>query len=177
METNVIPAWHYIWKCLYWWLLPGCQISCLFSKSADSTEILSDAAGLYGTIMEFLSLSRRRSSARNVPSGEVVRKNGCFCRPAIIGSTPHPLPGCYTITLAKSFAWRLTKHKQLVASHPKDFVGKNKQTNNNEQKPLLAGQQSTETSVNLVWNRILPWKSEDFLQVTDPTCSNMLSRC
>ena len=20
METNVIPTWHYIWKCLYWWL-------------------------------------------------------------------------------------------------------------------------------------------------------------
>ena len=130
METNIIPAWHYIWKCLYWWPLLGCQISCLYSKSADSTEILGYAAGLYGTIMEILSLSRRRSSARNVPSGEVVRRNGCFCRPAIIGSTPLPLRTCYTITLTKSFVWRPTKHKQLVASLPKDFVGK-KQTNKN----------------------------------------------
>ena len=29
----------------------------------------------------------------------------------------------------------------------------------------------------LDWNRIPPWKQEDFLRVTDPTCSDMLSRC
>ena len=36
---------------------------------------------------------------------------------------------------------------------------------------------SSHQIVNLDWNRILPWKSEDFLQVTDPTYSDMLSRC
>ena len=36
---------------------------------------------------------------------------------------------------------------------------------------------SSHLIVNLDWNRILPWKSEDFLQVTDPTYSDMLSRC
>ena len=30
--------------------------------------------------MEFLPLSRRRSSARNVPSGEEEERNGCFRR-------------------------------------------------------------------------------------------------
>ena len=36
---------------------------------------------------------------------------------------------------------------------------------------------SSHLIVKLDWNRIPPWKSEDFLQVTDPTCSDMLSRC
>ena len=31
--------------------------------------------------------------------------------------------------------------------------------------------------VKLAWNRIPPWKSEDFLRVTDQTCSDMFSRC
>ena len=35
---------------------------------------------------------------------------------------------------------------------------------------------SSHLIVKLDWNRIPPWKSEDFLWVTDPTCSNMLSR-
>ena len=46
METDVIPAWHYIWKCLYWWLLSVCQISCLYLKVHNSPEISSHAAGL-----------------------------------------------------------------------------------------------------------------------------------
>ena len=36
---------------------------------------------------------------------------------------------------------------------------------------------SSHLIVKLDWNRIPPWKSEDFLWVTDPTCSDMLSRC
>ena len=36
---------------------------------------------------------------------------------------------------------------------------------------------SSHLIVKLDWNRIPPWKSEDFLRVTDPTCSDMLSRC
>ena len=37
---------------------------------------------------------------------------------------------------------------------------------------------SSHLIVNLDWNRIPPWKSEDFLRVTDPTCSDMyLTRC
>ena len=36
---------------------------------------------------------------------------------------------------------------------------------------------SSHLIVQLDWNRVPPWKSEDFLQVTDPTCSDMLSRC
>ena len=35
---------------------------------------------------------------------------------------------------------------------------------------------SSHLIVKLDWNRIPPWKSEDFLRVTDPTCSDMLSR-
>ena len=41
METNVILAWHCIWKCLYWWLLSVCQISCLYQKVHNSPEISS----------------------------------------------------------------------------------------------------------------------------------------
>ena len=37
----------------------------------------------YVISMEFLSLSRRRSSARNVPSGEVRGENGCVRRLAL----------------------------------------------------------------------------------------------
>ena len=33
METNVIPAWRYVWKCLHWRLLSMCQISCLYQKA------------------------------------------------------------------------------------------------------------------------------------------------
>ena len=36
---------------------------------------------------------------------------------------------------------------------------------------------SSHLIVKLDWNGIPPWKSEDFLRVTDPTCSDMLSRC
>ena len=36
---------------------------------------------------------------------------------------------------------------------------------------------SSHLIVKLDWNRIPPWKSEDFLRVTDLTCSDMLSRC
>ena len=36
---------------------------------------------------------------------------------------------------------------------------------------------SSHLIVKLDWNRIPPCKSEDFLPVTDPTCSEMLSRC
>ena len=37
---------------------------------------------------------------------------------------------------------------------------------------------SSHLIVNLDWNRIPPWESEDFLRVTDPTCSDMyLTRC
>ena len=36
---------------------------------------------------------------------------------------------------------------------------------------------SSHLIVKLDWNRIPPWKSEDFLRVTDPTRSDMLSRC
>ena len=36
---------------------------------------------------------------------------------------------------------------------------------------------SSHLIVKLDWNFIPPWKSQDFLQVTDPTCSGMLSRC
>ena len=36
---------------------------------------------------------------------------------------------------------------------------------------------SSHLIVKLHWNRIPPWKSEDFLRVTYPTCSSMLSRC
>ena len=36
---------------------------------------------------------------------------------------------------------------------------------------------SSHLIVKLDWNRIPPWKSEDFLRVTYPTCSDMLSRC
>ena len=36
---------------------------------------------------------------------------------------------------------------------------------------------SSHLIVKLDWNRIPPWKSEDFLRVTDPTYSDMLSRC
>ena len=36
---------------------------------------------------------------------------------------------------------------------------------------------SSHLIVKLDWNRIQPWKSEDFLPVTDPNCSDMLSRC
>ena len=32
METDEILAWHYIWKCLYWWPLSECQISCSILK-------------------------------------------------------------------------------------------------------------------------------------------------
>ena len=46
METNVIPAWHYIWKCSYWWLLSVCQISCLYLKVDNSPEISSYVAEL-----------------------------------------------------------------------------------------------------------------------------------
>ena len=46
METNAIPAWLYVWKCLYWQLLSVCQISCLCQKVHNSPEISSYAAGL-----------------------------------------------------------------------------------------------------------------------------------
>ena len=36
---------------------------------------------------------------------------------------------------------------------------------------------SSHLIVKLDWNGIPPWKSEDFLRVTDTTCSDMLSRC
>ena len=36
---------------------------------------------------------------------------------------------------------------------------------------------SSHLIVKLDWNRIPPWKSEDFLRVTDPTCFDILSRC
>ena len=36
---------------------------------------------------------------------------------------------------------------------------------------------SSHLIVKLDWNRIPPWKSEDFLRVTDQTCSDMSSRC
>ena len=36
---------------------------------------------------------------------------------------------------------------------------------------------SSHQIVKLDWNLIPPWKSEDFLRVTDPTSSDMLSRC
>ena len=36
---------------------------------------------------------------------------------------------------------------------------------------------SSHLIVKLDWNRIPPWKSEDFLRVIDRTCSDMLSRC
>ena len=36
---------------------------------------------------------------------------------------------------------------------------------------------SSHLIVKLDWNRIPPWKSKDFLRVTDPTSSDMLSRC
>ena len=36
---------------------------------------------------------------------------------------------------------------------------------------------SSHLMVKLDWNRIPPWKSEDFLRVTDPTCSDTLSSC
>ena len=35
---------------------------------------------------------------------------------------------------------------------------------------------SSHLIVKLDWNRFPLWKSEDFLRVTDPTCSDMLSR-
>ena len=36
METNVIPTWHYIWKCLYWWLSTiGMPNFMLVSKSGQ----------------------------------------------------------------------------------------------------------------------------------------------
>ena len=47
METNVIPAWHYIWKCLYRQLLSVCQISCLYQKVHNSPAISSYAAVLF----------------------------------------------------------------------------------------------------------------------------------
>ena len=36
---------------------------------------------------------------------------------------------------------------------------------------------SSHLLVKLDWNQIPPWKSEDFLRGTDPTCFDMLSRC
>ena len=48
MEIDVIPAWHYTWKCLYCQLLSVCQITCLYLKvhKVNSPEIPSYAAGL-----------------------------------------------------------------------------------------------------------------------------------
>ena len=45
-KIDAIPAWHYIWKCLYWWPLSVCQSSCLYLKVLNSPEILSYAATL-----------------------------------------------------------------------------------------------------------------------------------
>ena len=36
---------------------------------------------------------------------------------------------------------------------------------------------SSHLIVKLDWNQIPPWKSEDFLRITDLSCSDMLSRC
>ena len=48
METDVIPAKHYIWKRSYWWLLSVCQISYVYQKVHSSHEISSYAAELKG---------------------------------------------------------------------------------------------------------------------------------
>ena len=57
METSGRPTWHYIWKCLYWWLLSICQISCLYQKVHNLPEILSYAAGLKWNIIKLRNIS------------------------------------------------------------------------------------------------------------------------
>ena len=47
METSGRLTWHYIWKCLHWWLLSMCQILCLYQKVHNLPEISSYATGLW----------------------------------------------------------------------------------------------------------------------------------